>query len=181
MSRPGPKAGDRATAPTPDPAAVDVIPVDPLDAAAFGPCRDLRTEVFVDEQGVPYDLEHDGLDDSCLQLAARDRATGALLGTARLRIVVPASTGAPGEPIPATAKAERVAVRRSARGRGVGRALMVALEDAARTKGHRVLRLAAQEAAIPFYEALGYRPEGEPFLEAGIVHRRMDKALIRGC
>jgi len=74
-------------------------------------------------------------------------------------------------------KAERVAVRRSVRRSGIGRALMRALEDEAHARGHRELVLNAQVAVIAFYERLGYRVEGPEFLEAGIPHRAMRKPL----
>ena len=86
------------------------------------------------------------------------------VGTARLR---PLADG--------TSKAERVAVRRPFRRRGVGRALMCALEDAAGDRGEIVLN--AQAAVLPFYERLGYRCEGPEFVEAGIPHRAMRKRL----
>jgi predicted GNAT family N-acyltransferase len=34
----------------------------------------------------------------------------------------------------------------------------------------------AQEYAVPFYEKLGFRVVGEPFLEAKIVHYAMEKS-----
>jgi predicted GNAT family N-acyltransferase len=37
--------------------------------------------------------------------------------------------------------------------------------------------LHARESAIPFYLRLGYRVEGEPFVEVGIPHRAMVRDL----
>src|SRR5438093_478147 len=91
---------------------------------------------------------------------------GDAVGTARLR-----------ETEGGRVKAERVAVRRSVRRSGIGRALMRALEDEVRARGHRELVLNAQVAVIAFYERLGYRVEGPEFLEAGIPHRAMRKPL----
>ena len=42
---------------------------------------------------------------------------------------------------------------------GVGRALMAALEDAARERGRSALLLHASQNAVPFYRALGWTPE----------------------
>jgi PPOX class probable F420-dependent enzyme len=56
--------------------------------------------------------------------------------------------------------AERVAVDPAYRGRGVGVALMAAIEEAARAAGHAEVRLgvrASLPANLRFYEALGYR------------------------
>ena len=75
------------------------------------------------------------------------------------------------------AKAERVAVLHSARGTGIGRALMDALERAASAAGLRRVKLSAQSEVVPFYVRLGYTPYGEEFIEADIPHRWMEKAL----
>ena len=123
-------------------------------------CVVVRRIVFVEGQGVTEREEVDGLDPECAHLLAEDE--GRLVGTARLR------DGGQGK-----AKAERVAVLEEQRGRGTGRALMRALEEAAREAGFREVVLAAQVSAIPFYERLGYEAYGEPFFEARIEHRYM--------
>jgi PPOX class probable F420-dependent enzyme len=58
---------------------------------------------------------------------------------------------------------ERVSVDRDYRGRGVGTALMRAVEEAARTAGHAEVRIgvrASLPANLRFYEDLGYRVRG---------------------
>ncbi len=127
-------------------------------------CLALRREVFVEEQGVSVAEEMDGLDAECTHFLAL--AGGDVVGTARLRV-----TG------DGHAKAERVAVRRSVRRSGAGRALMRALEEETRARGRRELVLNAQLPVIAFYEHLGYRVEGAEFLEAGIPHRAIRKPL----
>jgi len=129
----------------------------------FEVCLALRLEVFVEEQRVPLDEEEDGLDPECLHFLAY--ADGQAVGTARLRF------------LDGAAKAERVAVRASLRGSGVGRALMRALEAEAGRQGARTLRLNAQVSALPFYEALGYEASGPVFEDAGIPHRAMSRIL----
>jgi predicted GNAT family N-acyltransferase len=119
--------------------------------------------VFVLGQGVPEDLEVDGLDPGCTHFVARLVARA--IGTARLR-------DADG-----SAKAERVAVLEAARGAGAGSALMEVLEAEARGRGYPCVILSAQEAVIPFYARLGYGLESERFFEAGIPHRKMRKLL----
>lgn len=126
-------------------------------------CFALRHEVFVLEQGVPPDLELDGLDGSAHHWVAR--RGDAVVGTARART------------IGRDAKAERVAVKSDRRGQGVGRGLMIAIEEWARSAGLDAVRLNAQTEAVPFYESLGYGIEGPPFDEAGIAHRGMRKTL----
>lgn len=134
------------------------------DETAMRACREIRRRVFIDEQAVPADLEWDGRDEEALHFIARE-ADGSAVGTARMRSV------------DGVAKAERVAVLRSARGRDIGRALMASIEASARDEGLKEIRLNAQVAVIPFYEKLGYGGRGEIFLEAGIEHRAMTKQL----
>ncbi len=126
-------------------------------------CLALRRVVFVEEQSVPPDLEVDGLDPVAIHLVAL--ADGRVVGTARVRTVHGA------------AKAERVAVPSDARGTGIGRALMRAVEEEARAGGLAAVLLNAQESAIPFYEKIGYVAEGDRFFEAGIPHRAMRRSL----
>lgn len=131
-------------------------------------CSALRRAVFIDEQGVSEALEWDGLDSVARHFLALENAPASesvALGTARMRIVE------------GHAKAERVAVRKDARTRGVGRFLMLAIEAYARRQGLPAVVLQAQVTAIPFYERLGYRAHGEVFLSAGIDHREMTKPL----
>ena len=134
---------------------------------AWRACREIRQVVFSDEQGVSLDLEFDGLDDEAEHFLAwdRDGAAETPVATARLRW------------IDGTAKAERVAVLASQRGRGVGRALMDAIETRAIEQGRSSVHLHAQVAVIPFYERLGYEASGAVFVEADIEHRSMTKDL----
>ncbi|MDO4888344.1 MAG: GNAT family N-acetyltransferase [Actinomycetaceae bacterium] len=130
-------------------------------------CWAIRLEVFVGEQKVPDDEEIDALDieeRTVHLLASRD---GADLGTLRL---YPDGPG--------VCHIGRVAVKRSARGLGVGRELMdraaqVALERFGDDGGVEI-HLSAQEQAIGFYEACGYELiDGPHYLDAGIWHRDM--------
>lgn len=133
-------------------------------------CLTLRREVFIDEQGVSEADEIDDLDDICVHFLAFPHERASLdeaYGTARLWP----------RPDEGLAKAQRVAVRASARGQGVGRALMLALEEEARRLGLREVVLGAQLSAMPFYEALAYEAYGDVFDDAGIPHRMMRKRI----
>jgi len=145
------------------PNALPIPSVTQVPVADLASCRDLRHRVFVVEQGVPEALEVDGLDASCVHFAASH--AGIVVATARLRIV-------DGRP-----KAERVAVAPEWRRRGLGGALMRALEACATAGGFSELRLSSQASAFAFYQRLGYRALGAPFVEAGIEHVRMHKRL----
>jgi predicted GNAT family N-acyltransferase len=123
----------------------------------------LRHAVFVDEQGVPAELEVDEHDEAALHLVALD--DGRLVGTCRL-----VSDGP-------RAKFGRLVVARSARGGGIGNALLGEAERRARAEGASEMVLTAQTAAMGLYERAGYTARGEVFLDAGIEHMTMEKAL----
>ena len=140
----------------------------PISAAKVGPneletCLEIRRDVFVRGQGIPEQIEIDGLDGECVHFLAWQG--GVAVGAARLR----ESEG--------RAKAERVAVLEAQRRLGAGRALMDVLEAEARSQRHTELVLNAQEDVIPFYERLGYTAHGPSFMEADIPHRAMTKKL----
>jgi predicted GNAT family N-acyltransferase len=123
----------------------------------------IRHEVFVREQGVPIELELDGLDPDCRHLLACDE-TGTPVGTARLHSKE--SGGSAG-------KIGRMAVLKAWRGMGVGRALLRHLLGLAREQGMTTVSLAAQTVAVGFYEKEGFVVTGLPFDDAGIPHRLM--------
>lgn len=120
----------------------------------------IRFAVFVDEQGVPAELEMDEHDAESLHaLAIED---GKAVGTARLL-----RDGHIG----------RMAVLKSRRGRGVGGRLLEALLQAARMRGDDRVMLSAQVHALPFYRAYGFREEGPVYEEAGIPHQAMARSV----
>lgn len=124
-------------------------------------CLAIRREVFIDEQGVPEAEEIDDLDAGAIHLLARDD-DGAPMGTARLLV------------LDQTGKIGRVAVRRPARGTGLGSALIRASVDELRARpGITRLKLSAQTHVIPFYERFGFVAHGPDYDDAGIPHRDM--------
>lgn len=124
----------------------------------------IRREVFVVGQNVTEEEEIDGLDPECLHLLAE--IGGEMVGASRMR------DGGDG-----VAKAERVAVLKTHRRRGVGRALMQGMELEARRRGYKEMLLGAQVTALEFYSSLEYVVEGDEFLDARIPHRWMRKSL----
>lgn len=133
------------------------------DDPAFEDAMAVRIEVFVDEQGVPEEIERDAYESESEHFVAY--ADDTPVGTTRLR----ESAGA--------AKIERVAVRPAYRGAGWGERLMRAAEHRARERGFEEARLHAQTRVEAFYAALGYRVVGDEFDEAGIAHVEMRKPL----
>lgn len=72
----------------------------------------------------------------------------------------------------------QMAVAPRYQGKGVGRALVEALEAHIVSEGHAYCTLHARDYAIPFYERLGYAVYGDPFEEGETViipHRHMEK------
>jgi YbgC/YbaW family acyl-CoA thioester hydrolase len=127
----------------------------------------LRTAVFVEEQGVPADMEWDADDATALHAVSYNRlgvpvATGRLLASDR-----------------GVAHIGRMAVTRLLRGGGFGREVLRALVAAAQARGDREVRLHAQRSAEGFYRREGFVPHGENIEEAGIPHVVMMLSLSR--
>jgi len=136
--------------------------VEPADYAVdFADLRAVREPVFVVEQQVPIEEEWDELDPQCRHVIARDDANRPI-GTGRLT---------------PERKIGRMAVLAEWRGKGVGDALMEALMDEARALGWPEVSLNSQTHAMPFYARHGFEAYGDEFMEAGIPHRKMRKAL----
>jgi predicted GNAT family N-acyltransferase len=124
---------------------------------------DLRYEVFCVEQGVPRHEELDGRDHGGVHLVAVRE--GEVLGTCRLVFVG------------TTVQFSRLAVRKSARRRGIATTLLEEADAQSRAADARRLVLHAQTYARELYERAGYRTRGRPFVEAGIEHVAMEKTL----
>jgi ribosomal protein S18 acetylase RimI-like enzyme len=60
---------------------------------------------------------------------------------------------------------------------GIGRMLVEALEQRLRRDGVERIHLHARTPAAEFYRKLGYRAQGEPYLEVGLEHIMMARAL----
>jgi predicted GNAT family N-acyltransferase len=129
-------------------------------------CFAVRERVFVQEQGVPQELEMDALDTVAVHFLWRDDSTGEARATARL---LDKGQG--------TAKIGRVAVLAPFRGQGLGRELMLGILAEARRRCFSQAVLDAQTYAVPFYARLGFLAEGEEFLDAGIPHYHMRRGL----
>jgi predicted GNAT family N-acyltransferase len=134
------------------------------DAEEIQAAMDLRVKVFVDEQGVDAREEMDNLDETSLQIVGLDES--GVIATCRLRDLDGGEW-----------KLERMAVDRRVRGLGVGARLLAGAEREAHERGASEMVLNAQRRAEPFYTAHGYTPEGDSFVEAGIEHVRMRKAI----
>ncbi|MCP3031877.1 GNAT family N-acetyltransferase [Halobacillus sp. A1] len=121
----------------------------------------IRKKVFVEEQGVPIDDEFDQHDQYCDHILAYHKSVPA--GTGRIRF------------LNTTAKLERICVLDSYRKEGYGRKIIVSLEKVAAEKAMTTIKLHGQVHAKGFYEKLGYKVEGDEFVEDGIPHLLMTK------
>ena len=119
--------------------------------------REIRTRLFMVEQGIPAALEWDGQDDTATHFIA-EGADGLAIGTTRLL---------------ATGQIGRMAVLPAQRHSGVGRMLVQEILDTARQRGFRELFLHAQLSATDFYQHCGFQATGEIFDAAGIPHQTM--------
>jgi predicted GNAT family N-acyltransferase len=126
--------------------------------------RRIRGLVFVDEQGVPVELEWDGQDPRSEHVLAF-ASDGTAVGTGRL--------------LP-DGHIGRMAVLKEWRGKGVGALLLQALVEHARKRRHAQVRLNAQVYAAGFYRRCGFEVSGPEFMEAGIPHVPMQRDLVTG-
>ncbi|MGY1632083.1 GNAT family N-acetyltransferase [Geodermatophilus sp. SYSU D01186] len=124
----------------------------------------LRTRVFVEEQGVPAEIEQDEHDATAVHALARDD-DGRVVATGRLLVR------------DGRAVVGRMAVDAAVRGRGYGAGVLAELHRQAVLLGLTGVELHAQVSARGFYERASYTAVGEEYVEAGIVHVTMRRDL----
>jgi len=131
----------------------------------YAACIVIRYRVFVLSQSVPSELEIDDYEDTSVHYLALDGDTP--VGTARYRLV--------GND---TGKMERMAVLPEHQGGGVGAALVRrVVQDLGALGPVTSVRAGAQTHAIPFYERFGFEAVGPEYLDAGIPHRDIFRAI----
>ncbi len=120
----------------------------------------IRAQVFIIEQGVPVELEVDEQDPLSRHLLLFEEDTPIATG----RLTPDGHIG-------------RLAVLKPYRQKGYGSRIITHLEQLAVENGLSQVALGAQIQVINFYEKLGYQVCSEIFMDAGIKHRMMKKAL----
>eukprot|EP00736_Rhodelphis_marinus_P009002 Rmarinus@m.28120 len=120
-------------------------------------CLDVRRAVFGGEQNVRPEVDIDEYDDvdrgsECVHflLLSADVAPPSqedVLGTGRVKLDRFDSTRAVGQ---------RIAIKPGMRSKGLGRVVMLALEEYARSRGATLFSVGAQVQARGFYEKIGY-------------------------
>lgn len=131
----------------------------------------LRTEVFVNEQNVPKELELDEKDNSEYTIHIGYFKDDKLIGVARLidmdKDIIHIG---------------RVAIDKNHRGEGIGYKLILGCEDIAKKVLNKdfTIELGAQLYAENFYKKLGYnRINNNIYIEAGIEHIDMRKTITK--
>ena len=131
----------------------------------------LRTEVFVNEQNVPKELEIDEKDNSEYTIHIGYFKDDKLIGVARLidmdKDIIHIG---------------RVAIDKNHRGEGIGYKLILGCEDIAKNVLNKdfTIELGAQLYAENFYKKLGYnRVNNNIYIDAGIEHIDMRKTITK--
>ena len=135
---------------------IELMPWDQARAHA----SPIRFAVFVEEQGVPREIELDEQDALSVHVVAFEDRTPVATG----RLLPDGHIG-------------RMAVLKAWRGRGIGALMLTSLIERAKARGDIEVALSAQAQAVPFYRAHGFTPEGDEYLEAGIRHQAMKRRL----
>ncbi|HHT9110455.1 MAG TPA: GNAT family N-acetyltransferase [Candidatus Brocadiaceae bacterium] len=116
----------------------------------------VRGIVFIEEQGVPYKIERDTYDYAATHVLGEE--DGDPFAAGRIRAL--------GE----YAKLERIAIRKSYRGKNLGNKLTKFMILTAKELGFKKFKIHAQAYLTGFYQKHGFEIVGEIFNEAGINH-----------
>jgi YbgC/YbaW family acyl-CoA thioester hydrolase len=134
---------------------------DTVGAAALA----LRTQVFVQEQGIAAALVDDGAD-SAAQHAVVSNHLGQTVACGRLL-----------QHAPGVGRIGQMAVHPVLRESGLGRGVLQTLVRAAQLRGDHEVLVHAQRDATGFYTREGFVARGQEFEVAGIPHITMVRAL----
>lgn len=125
----------------------------------------VRSLVFIEEQGVDPELEHDQHDQTAIHVVGYQNNQPIAVGRIRL--------------LDHVGKMERVAILKQYRGQKYGQQLMTTMEHFLAEQGRTLAKLNAQVHALPFYQTIGYQIISNVFIEAGIEHVSMEKKLTK--
>ncbi|MGI5899539.1 MAG: GNAT family N-acetyltransferase [Christensenellales bacterium] len=126
---------------------------------------DIRTKVFVEEQGFSQELQHDEMDKKAVHVVIEDDgfpcATGRLFFDDGLWHI------------------GRMAVLKERRGNRYGDLMIRMLAEKAFRAGVEEIHIGAQAYALGFYEKLGFLICGEEYAEEGVAHLPMVLTVSR--
>lgn len=130
----------------------------------------LRQKIFVVEQDCPY-LDADGSDQQAIHLIAVENKKI----VAAVRLIPEQTIAFSSSPKIAIG---RLVVERDCRGKGLGRdAIKKAIEYTKQHSTASVIYLSGQSYLNRFYHELGFRPQGDIYLEDGIEHQYFELLL----
>ncbi|MCF6148783.1 MAG: GNAT family N-acetyltransferase [Candidatus Kuenenia sp.] len=124
----------------------------------------VRGIVFLEEQKVPYGIERDIYDYTSTHVLGEEN--GEPFGAGRIRKF--------GD----YAKFERIAIRKSHRGKKLGHELIDFMISIAKEQGYKKVKIHAQTYLTEFYKKHGFAIAGEIFQEAGKEHYTMIRTNI---
>lgn len=124
------------------------------------PLKQIRTEVFIQEQNVPEYIEWDEFDAQAIHLLALDEKNQPI-GCARIL---------------KHGRVGRMAVVKSWRGSGLGKALIAKAIEICRRLNMPKINISSQTHAIKFYEKAGFVVTSEAYIDANIWH--VDMVLL---
>ncbi|PRP81012.1 hypothetical protein PROFUN_11164 [Planoprotostelium fungivorum] len=123
-------------------------------------CLTVRYKVFIEEQGYPPEEEVDDWDKESIHFLLRQLPSKKPVGTTRF--------------YPPKSKLGRLAVLPECRGLGYGVTLCNELKKyVVHIGGHSYIAASSQEPKIGFYSKLGYKEEGDIYLDGGQPHKLM--------
>lgn len=128
-------------------------------------CFNIRNQVFITEQNVDPKMEKDDKENIAVHFLA-------------LLNKIPVGTGRLIKNDDNTAKITRVAVLAKYRNKNIGKFLINNIIDYAKKRNITALILSSQSHVTGFYEGLGFKIQGEEYIEANIPHKMMYLDII---
>lgn len=127
------------------------------------PLKTIRDQVFIQEQGVPVELEWDDLDETARHILAKVVMEDKKLVIGTARIIIKNKQAHIG----------RMAVLPAWRSLGVGAKILNRCIEYCYQQQLEKIVLNAQVSVLPFYQKAGFKICSEEFTEAGIPHKKM--------
>lgn len=125
----------------------------------------LRWKVLRQPWGKEEGSERDDIEDTCFHVIAK--IDNEIIGVGRIQFITSEE-----------AQIRYMAVDSSHRGRGIGAAILQALEQHARTNNRKIISLDARENAVGFYKKNNYELISRTHLLFDVIqHYKMTKAL----